>query len=89
MIYLLLTNYAPKDAIKFYSVLNNDDLLKTFKSVILQRSVFSNFVILKENQKESLLTVNIFKKKNNNLSEYDSKKLDKIIDFLRKKWINE
>ena len=89
LIYLLLTNYAPKDAIKFYSVLNNDDLLNVFKSVIMQRSVFSNFVILKENQKESLLTVNIFKKKNNNFSEYDSKKLDKIIDFLRKKWINE
>lgn len=89
LIYLLLTNYAPKDAIKFYSVTNNEDLFKTFKSVVLQRSIFSNFVILKENQKESLLTVNIFKKKNNNSSEYDSKKLDKIIDFLRKKWINE
>ena len=79
LMYLLFVNAQSRDAIIFNSMLNDEALFNTFKSVILQRSVFNNFVLLKENQKESLLTVNIFKKKNTNQYEYDSKKLDNII----------
>lgn len=89
LIYLLSVNSESNDAVKFYSLLNNEELFSLFKSVILQRSVFNNFVILKENLKESLLTVNIFRKNNKRQAEYDAKKLDFIIDLLGKNWINE
>lgn len=89
LIYLLLVNSLSRDGIIFNSMMNDEILFDVFKSVILQRSVFTNFLILRENQKESLLTVNIFRKKNTADSGYDSKKLDKILEFLKEKWINE
>ena len=58
-----------------------------FKSVLVQRSIFSHFTILRENQKEFALTVNIFKKKTATENQYDVKKIDNILDILKKCWI--
>ena len=88
LIYLLRSNSELKDADNFYTILKNDDYLKTFKLVIIQRSIFNHFIGLKENTKESFLTTNIFKKKSSNENKYDLKKLDKIISLLKRNWID-
>lgn len=88
LIYLLRNNSELKDADNFYTILNNEDYLKTFKLVVIQRSIFNYFIGLKENAKESFLTANIFKKKNANEKKYDLKKLDNIISLMKKNWID-
>lgn len=88
LIYLLQTNSSKNDASKFYSVLKNSEHYSLFKSVLVQRSIFNHFIALKENQKESALTVNIFKKRNTSQYDYDIKKLDTIINKLKKSWID-
>ena len=60
-----------------------------FKQILVQRSVFSHFVLLKDNSKEPFITTNIFRKKNSPEYKYDTKKLEKIISLLRKSWIDE
>lgn len=88
LIYLLQTNSSKNDASKFYSVLKNSEHYSLFKSILVQRSIFNHFIALKENQKESALTVNIFKKRNTSQYDYDIKKLDTIINKLKKSWID-
>lgn len=89
LIYLLYVNSMKSEAVMFYSILKNESYLNLFKSILLQRSVFSHFLSLKEYIKESKSVVNIFKKRNNTEEEYNSKKIDEILDLLRKSWVNE
>ena len=89
LVYLLYVNSMKKEAVMFYSILKNESYMNLFKSILLQRSVFSHFVSLKEYLKESKSIVNIFKKRNNTDEEYDSKKIDEILELLRKSWLNE
>lgn len=89
LVYLLNENSKSKEAVIFNALLNNESLFNLFKSVIIQRSIFTYFMVLKENQNESLFTVNIFKKKNMANTSYDTKKIDNIIVILKKCWINE
>ena len=87
LIYLLLSNSEQKIANKFYTILNDKDYFALFKEIILQRSIFSYFVGLLENYKDSALTTNIFARRNSVETKYDIKKLGKIVDFLKKSWI--
>ena len=89
LVYLLYVNSMKQEAVMFYSFLKNDVSFNLFKSILLQRSVFSHFVTLKEYIKESKSVVNIFKKRNNTEDEYNSKKIDEILDLMRKSWLNE
>ncbi len=88
LVYLLRNKLLVKDADMFYTMLNTNELFNTFKKVLIQRSIFSYFITIKENQKESFLPSNIFKKRNTDEQKYDIKKLNKIIDKLQRSWIN-
>lgn len=88
LVYLLQTNSLNDEAGMFYSLLKNPNHYSLFKSILIQRSIFNYFVALKENQKESALTVNIFKKRNTSQYDYDCKKLENIISKLKKSWID-
>lgn len=88
MIYLLKANCENKDSDKFYTILDNENYFNLFKSIIIQRSVFSHFVSLYENSKDIFNTPNIFTKRNSRESKYDIKKLKEIVEFLKKRWIN-
>lgn len=87
LIYLLISNSEEKIANKFYTILNDSNYFSLFKEIIVQRSVFSHFVGLLENSKDSVLTTNIFAKRNSVEAKYDIKKLDSIVEFLKKSWI--
>lgn len=88
MIYLLKVNCENKDSDKFFTILDDENYFNLFKSIILQRSVFSHFVSLYENSKDIFNTPNIFTKRNSKESKYDIKKLKEIVEFLKKRWIN-
>lgn len=88
LIYLLKTKQLKKEANIFYTMLNTEDLYKTFKNVLVQRSIFSYFISIKENQKDSIFSSNIFKKRNTNEPTYDIKKINNIIEKLKRSWIN-
>ncbi len=89
LIYLLYVNSKKTESVMFYSLLKSELNLNLFKSIILQRSIFNHFVALKENLKESKSIVNIFKKRNNSNDELDMNKIENIIEFLKKSWLNE
>ena len=89
LIYLLRNNSLLKEADNFYTILKNNDLFTLFKVVIIQRSIFNYYVGLKENIKESFFTTNIFRKKNTKSKSYDIKKIEKIINILKRHWIDE
>lgn len=88
-IYLLLQNKNRTDAELFYAILDNEDHFLTFKTVIIQRSIFNQFIAMREASKESLLTANIFRKKQIQKEKYDIKKIEKVINIIKKNWINE
>ncbi|MCD7878857.1 MAG: hypothetical protein LUG16_02860, partial [Candidatus Gastranaerophilales bacterium] len=89
LIYLLKQNSKNTDADKFYTILKNDEYFSTFKSVILQRSIFNHFGLVQKNLKDSVLPVNIFRKRNSIAQKYDYKKVSNIVNLLRKNWIYE
>ena len=89
LIYLLRNNSLLKEADNFYTILKNNDLFTLFKVVIIQRSIFNYYVGLKENINESFFTTNIFSKKNATSKSYDIKKIEKIINILKRHWIDE
>lgn len=88
LIYLLRNKQLEKEANIFYTMLKTEDLYKIFKQVLVQRSIFSYFISIKENQKDSFFSSNIFKKKNTNEPKYDIKKINSIIDKLKRSWID-
>ena len=88
-IYLLYENNKKDDAKLFYTILTNNDNFQIFKFVILQRSIFNSFIAKRELSKENVLTTNIFRKKQIQKENYDTKKIDKIINLLKKNWIYE
>lgn len=88
LIYLLRNKQLEKEANIFYTMLKTEDLYKIFKQVLVQRSIFSYFISIKENQKDSFFSSNIFKKRNTNEPKYDIKKINSIIDKLKRSWIN-
>lgn len=87
--YILWENDKKSDANLFYNILNNNDLISLFKYIIIQRSIFNYFIALKEQSKESFLTTNIFRKKQEEKQKFDTKKIENIISKLKKSWINE
>lgn len=87
LIYLLFANSEQKVGNKFYTILSDVNYFNLFKEIIMQRSIFSHFVGLLENYKDSALTTNIFAKRNSVETKYDVNKLGKIVDFLKKSWI--
>lgn len=89
LIYLLRNKQLEKEANIFYTMLKTEDLYKVFKQVLVQRSIFSYFISIKENQKDSFFSSNIFKKRNTNEPKYDIKKINSIIDKLKRSWIDE
>ena len=89
LIYLLRNNSLLKEADNFYTILKNNDLFTLFKVVIIQRSIFNYYVVLKEKIKKSFFTTNIFSKKNATSKSYDIKKIEKIINILKRHWIDE
>lgn len=89
LVYLLLQNSQNTIAEMFYFLIKDDALFNSFKSILVQRSIFNHLFLLRENQKQSSLTINIFKKRNTTEFEYDSKKLTEVIDILKKCWIDE
>ena len=89
LVYLLSQNSQITVAEMFYFLIKDESLFNSFKSILVQRSIFNHLFLLRENQKQSALTINIFKKRNTSEFEYDSKKLTEIIDILKKSWIDE
>ena len=87
--YLLDTNMKKKEALIFYTLLYNVELFKIFEMVLIQRSIFNHFISLRELSKESILTTNIFRKKQAEKNKYDIKKIECVIKLLKKNWINE
>ncbi len=88
LIYLLRTNSLQNEADCFYTMLKKEEYFNLFKNILLQRSIFNYFVSLKESLKESLLTTNIFKRKNSNECKYDIKKIDNLIKIMKNSWID-
>lgn len=89
LVYLLNENSLKKDANLFLQLLKNDDLFELFKQVIVQRSIFNNLLLLKDNVKKSSLPTNIFKKKIVSEERYELKQIEKVILKLKKCWLNE
>lgn len=89
LIYILTVNNYSEDADKFKFILKNNEMFNIFLSVLLQRSIVNNIVNIKETQKGLSGTVNIFRKKTMQGTEYDLKKLDLILNILERNWINE
>ena len=89
LIYLLRNNNELKQADIFYTILQNKDYMTLFKQILLQRSIFNYFAGKREIIKDDKFTTNIFRKRNSSETKLDSKKLDRIIDILKKNWINE
>ena len=87
LIYLLRINNLLKEADNFYTILKEEELFNLFKTVILQRSIFSYYVGIQETIKEMNKTANIFKKKNSNESKFDIKKIENLISILKINWI--
>ncbi len=88
LIYLLSCSNESEDAAKYYNLLKDEEIFHLFKTIILQRSIFNYAVCIYENSKSSSFPVNIFKKRNSPESEYDIKKIEKIIELLKEKWID-
>lgn len=88
LIYILVNNNLVQDANVFYTILKTENLFALFKSIIVQRSIFSYFVKENENLKETERTSNIFRKKNLDENKLDKAKINAIINVLKKNWIN-
>ncbi len=88
LIYLLRMNAKLKDADLFYTMLKSEEYLLLFKEILLQRSVFNNFVTKKEHINDTKLAANIFRKRNSAENKLDSKKIDEIIEILNRSWLN-
>ena len=88
-IYLLYNNDKKTDSEIFKSILQNEEHFNIFKSILVQRSIFNHFFMLKEAAKENILTTNIFRKKEAEKNKIDTKKVQNIIELLKKNWINE
>ncbi len=88
-IYLLHNNDKKTDSEIFKSILQKEEHFNIFKSILIQRSIFNHFFMLKETAKESILTTNIFRKKEAEKNKIDTKKVQNIIELLKKNWINE
>ena len=89
LIYLLKENSLVKDANLFAQILKNERLFFVFKQIIVQRSLFNNMLLLRENVKASSLPINIFKKKMVNEEKYDIKRIENIVLQIQKCWLNE
>lgn len=89
LIYILCCNSKEDDAAKFAYLLENEEMFNIFESILIERSVFNHFVILKDNLKNNKLTVNIFRKKAVDENKYDENKLNNIIKTLESSWIDE
>ena len=89
LIYLLNENDYKSEASKFLKLLKDDELFILFKQVIIQRSLFNNLLLLKENVKQSSLPINIFRKKMVNDEKYNVAKIEDIVFELKKSWLNE
>ena len=88
-IYLLQTNSKNEDSDLFYLMLNNEEYMQLFKRVIIQRSIFNYFHSKVELAKESILTANIFRKKQIQSDKQYEKKSKEILDLLAGSWIHE
>ena len=88
LIYLLKENVKNNDYFIFVEMIKDENLFYLFKQIILQRSIFNNILLLKENVKTSVLPTNIFKKKSVNEEKYSIQKIDKIVCVLKKSWLN-
>lgn len=88
LIYLLQENSYSNEADCFYTIVKNNEYFNLFKYVLIQRSIFNNFISLRELCKESLLATNIFRKKNLNEQKHDIKKIDNLIKLMKKSWID-
>ena len=88
LIYILKKNNKSQEADSFYTIIKDENLLRLFKYIILQRSIFNYFVALHENTKESFFTKNIFRKRNAEANKYDVKKIEKIIATLKGAWVD-
>ena len=88
LIYLLRNNARLKDADLFYTMLKSDEYILLFKEIIMQRSVFNNFVSKREHINDTKLTTNIFRMRNASENKLDIKKIEEIIDLLNRSWLN-
>ena len=88
LIYILDCNSKKDDASKFLYILKNDEMFNLFKSILLERSVFNHFFMLKDNLKDRKLTVNIFRKKKQEENQYSENKLNEILKILESNWMN-
>ncbi len=88
LIYILCKNSKCEDAAKFSYILENEEMFNLFKSILLERSVFNYFFMLKDNLKDKKLTVNIFRKKTQEENKYSENKLNAILKTLESNWIN-
>lgn len=88
LVYILKNNNNPSDADIFYTILSKVEYFNLFKDIIIQRSLFSYFIQLRESIKDKKMTLNIFKNKNSDETKYDIKKIQTIIDIMRINWID-
>ncbi len=87
--YILTVNNKAKDADKFLNIACDEELFNLFISIILQRSVVNNFVIIKNKQNETNKTINIFKRNAQKNEIYKQEKIEYILDVIKKGWISE
>ena len=85
--YLLINNDNADDGKNFLKILNSDETKNLFKQIIIQRSIFNNFVRLL-NEEKIPAAINIFTKKEREEKKYNAQKLDDIISKLQESWTN-
>ncbi len=85
--YLLINNDNADDGKNFLKILNSDETKNLFKQIIIQRSIFNNFVRLL-NEGKIPAAINIFTKKEREEKKYNAQKLDDIISKLQESWTN-
>lgn len=88
LIYLLYKNSEKDSANVFYTMLTSEEYFRTFKSIIVQRSIFNYFVAKKEHLNDFKLTTNIFRKRNKTNEKYDINKIENIIEYLKRNWLD-
>lgn len=88
LIYLLYLAREKDDCRKYYSIIKNKEFFNLFKTILLQRSIFNYAVGVFEKMRESSFPVNIFKRKNVKENEYEIKKLESVINYLKEKWLD-
>lgn len=88
--YLLYVNGYKEEARDILGLIENDEIFKDIKEIILKRSVYNHIHNLIQVEKELSETTNIFRKQQNKDNRYISSEKLSVLDYaIQKKWFGQ